>query len=543
MALERFGIFAPVMGIKQDFPSILLPAAFTVNNENVMLRRGEIHRATMRAKELQSSTGGEEPVFTHVQTPDTYPILCYHWYEDKDGGGFLLAFTKAHIYHWNTGTSAWDEKFECSSNCDDWSVVTFNDDTLGPIVVATNNVDKVQWWKGTGNFAVVDDADNGIEVADDEVYLTKAKYVAVFENYLFLANVTVGGSAKRQALYWSKIGQYEEWNSSDAGSDAGSKVFPGGDQIMGLGNFQDFLLIFKERSFYRMWLVSTDDVFNSAVMSESLGTYAPHSIVNGIAGDLYFFASDYTIRQVRGALNDYSVISDPVDIFVKDIPPEYVHKIQATYVYEYGEMWFAIPCKTNVPMSEGEVTENNRVLVYLDGRWCSRKMPVVAFGEYERETAYTIDTIPFPSIDEIGWDTIDNIVADANFRTDLCSDNNGYSYAPHNSELDAGNDYTGYAVLSTDLAEKHALATFKRLSKIKVYARREGAGELTVELKRDHETAWQPVGSVSLAGSKDILVADLPCDYRARHFLLKISAMNHFRFIGVVFEYILVGTN
>jgi len=74
-----------------------------------------------------------------VQTPDENPIIHYHRFTKRSTGSeYLLVFTKAHIYHWNTATLAFDLKFTCSEDCENWETVNYNDK-----VIATNYIDKV----------------------------------------------------------------------------------------------------------------------------------------------------------------------------------------------------------------------------------------------------------------------------------------------------------------------------------------------------------------------------------------------------------------
>jgi len=175
MAKDLFGVFAPILGEKQDFPVILLDKTVQVDKRNILRQYGEVHRRKMRDPDMLDSLDAKS------QTPDGNPIIHYHTFTKRSTATqYVLAFTKAHIYAWNPGTKEWDLKFTCSSDCIEWDTVSYNDK-----VIATNNVDKVLVWDTTGNFVALDDTTNGIEYAEG-VYLTKAKYVTTFENFLIL---------------------------------------------------------------------------------------------------------------------------------------------------------------------------------------------------------------------------------------------------------------------------------------------------------------------------------------------------------------------
>ncbi len=120
----------------------------------------------------------------------------------------------------------------------------------------------------------------------------------------------------------------------------------------------------------------------------------------------------------------------------------------------------------------------------------------------------------------------------------ICGDYSGYSYQLMRSETDDGETYTAYFVVSTDLTNKQGLAFYKRILDLHLYFKSESEGTATIYVKRDNESEWQTVGTVSLIGTEEIVIPHLAPDIRAKHFLFKISSTNFFRFLGVLFEYI-----
>lgn len=592
--LEAFGIFSPVMGIQEALPSITIPEAFTHDNENVVLRYGEIHRCKMRSDQcVDGSNDG-------VVMPDGNPILRYHYYEQADGTDFLLAFTKASAYYWDNSGAKWDRKFVCASDCTTWSVVTY-----GNKMFATNDIDFVQEWDGAdpvfhnaaeadwyntgtittdgdttivgdgtlwdtgGNVAVGDvmyiggeDRQHAIATITDDThitlstactgtnagqsyvcdnnvgidiggsaYLTKAKCLAAFEGYLHALNVTAGGTAYPQGLYWCDTNDGSTWT----GGNSGNTILPGPDPITGTGQVADFLLIFSNRHIDQMWSTDSSLIFNWRRLRNNIGSYSPDSIVSGPNGELFFMDHRKNLRIIRSVMSDMQVVSRSIDPTIQLIQDTLASNVQAAWIDTLEQVWWSVPYGT-------DATANNKVIC-LDtyGAWTKRDMPISAFGRYEEKSTYTIDTIPFDSIDEIGWDTIDSVEARADYRLDICGDSSGYTWNSHNSEQDAGSAYTGYAVVGTDFSSQKGtplVDRFKRLVYVTVIFRREGAGTATIGLKRDFESSWQSLGSVSLEGSTEILWHKINADYRARYFSLKVSATNSFRFIGCIFYYV-----
>ncbi|MCJ7790529.1 MAG: hypothetical protein MUP69_10230 [Candidatus Atribacteria bacterium] len=473
---------------------------------------------TIRIDDVRAIKEGTE-ITDKTQTPDGNPILHYHTFVKRaTATQYLLAFTKKHIYLWNTSTFYWDLKWTCASDCIEWDTVSYND-----MVIATNNVDKVLYWDTTGDFepldtasgieygrtysnetyvdetsaldqkvlkvadtsgkittdkiiigrgtdreeeGVVDTVQSGISLTlvtnltyehkanvnttvdadsadgqkvlnvasttgfsvdefviineggdreetrkiytiqagisltftvdltythtqgqgdavigtggDDDIveeytslYLTKAKYVTAFENYLELGYTYENEVSKPQRIRWSDIGNAEIEGSWRTG-DSGSKETEGEEVVKGFGKYQGNLIIFKEKSYILQWLVSTRAIWGWKLMPSSIGCQSNHSIINDPAGRLYFYASDNTIRDI-----ETGIISGDIDPVIKLINPEYAYLIQAFYMSESEEIWWSIPLESNL---------NNKVIT-LDkkGKWGEIDMSVPAFGEIKEE--------------------------------------------------------------------------------------------------------------------------------------------------------------
>jgi len=565
---QKFGIFSSKLGLKQDFPTILF--AYFTDNQNTYIKNYEIHRI-----------GGMEDILlsggTKVKTPDGFPILHYHLYQKANGDEFLAVFTKKHAYYWDTGTNAFSAAiFTCDSDVTHWSTVTFNN-----YLIATNNSDLVQKWDGTGSFADLDTA-SGLQFGETS-YLTKAKYVAAYENYLIFGWVheKVGETTTEypSKIRWSDLGDESDYDTGDAGAN---RVQSSGF-ITGFGEYKGFFFIFLRDCIYRMWLTTDPTmIFNWLVVSKKIGCVAPDSIINDQDDGLYFFASDYTFRHiVRGE------ISKKIDPVCKNIKPQLVQNIKANYIEEYGQIWWAIP-------HGASATANNLVVAFTTDileseMWIKHNLSVVTIGNYLTES-------------------------EQKFLRDIGSDTEGYTYLLHSDQ--AGTE-TGYFVISTDLMEKKGIVLNKRLLDLDLYfnngtyltgstvdadsasgqkvlnitattnfsvgdkiiinrsGNREEVGSIasihagvsvTLEenltythtavqadeveiighvvayIKRDNEFDWQEMGNIYLYDLKnDIAIRHLAIDYLAKNFQIKISGNNHFECIGLLFQFIPVG--
>ena len=78
-----------------------------------------------------------------------------------------------------------------------------------------------------------------------------------------------------------------------------------------------------------------------------------------------------------------------------------------------------------------------------------------------------------------------------------------------------------------------------------MYFEAESSGTISFAVKRDRENAWQTNDSAAAAMSKSLVnsngnesvALEFNTDFLARHFLMRISATNTFRFLGLVVEY------
>ena len=351
---ESFGIFSPVMGEKRDFPVILIQNVFT-EGENCLLKDGKIIRRKMREKDLLD---GDE---NKVQTPDGNPIIHYHRIVKRATGiEYLLAFTKRHIYHWNPDTKAFDLKFTCSADCENWETVNYNDK-----VIATNFLDMVLVWTTAGDFVALDDTTNGIEY-ETGIYLTKAKHLIVYESYLILGYTYENGNYYPQRMRWNAIGDEADWKTGNSGSAEVGKS----DSLMGFGKYQGLLIVFKASSYYKYWL-TTDTVliFNGVFISMKIGCRCSKSIVNDSKGRLYWYASDGTFKEISAGTISQPIQTDIVDLIYQSS----VEKIRSEFIDETEEVCWAVPIDNEL---------NNLLLTFKEGKWGQVDMAIPSFGGY-----------------------------------------------------------------------------------------------------------------------------------------------------------------
>jgi hypothetical protein len=525
---QKFGILSDFMGDREDIPNIKLPNAYMPESSGVFLQRGL----------LRTIPGANEGAFVDsnsakVQTPDGNPIIRIVRHVSAAGVEYVFAFTKAHIYKWDETNKQYDLFFTCGSDCTLWDTTIIDGK-----IIAVNGVDKVIVWDETTPgtiFAPLGSA-SGLDLDGGTSYITCAKYCAECEGYLILGATTENGTYRGRRERWSSYNDVSDFNVNGNGDTYFKDFLKGSDVLKGFGNYSfggtNFLVVFKEFSIYVQWLVDSLDVWNTDRLAGSVGLLATHSACNDKEGNLYYFASDYTVRKFRGG-----IISMPKDVTIRGINITYQDYIESTFIDSYNQIWWSIP-------SDISSTGNDKVVALnLDYNvWHDYPFAIRAFGDWSRQESYTIDGLDAISATIDGLDAelpyIDYVSNIAGFPLDIASDYSGYTYILHTSETEKGSSLTRKFVISTDLENKMALGWYKRVSKMYVYIAGRGAeGTIALSAKRDNEVNWQSLGTISLESTNAFTIVEISPDIRARHFLIKGESSSLFDVVGILFDY------
>jgi hypothetical protein len=145
-------------------------------------------------------------------------------------------------------------------------------------VIGTNGVNPP--WTAAGGAGA-----NAMTVPAD---LTTAKYVCVFSNFTFLANVTVNGTVHKSRLYWSAIDSISTWSSSDFRDVSKND----GQEITGISVLGETLVIFKNRSIWLGFFTGDSDIpFIFRKSRSNVGCISGGS-VQEVENGLLFLSSD-----------------------------------------------------------------------------------------------------------------------------------------------------------------------------------------------------------------------------------------------------------
>lgn len=174
---------------------------------------------------------------------------------------------------------------------------TFDDETNGLTITAGNYCSFATFLKTlyvcNGNDAPFEwDGSTGTATTSTlPTGVTKPKFVAVFNNYMFYANVFVSSSLNASRLYWCDIKDTSSWpttNFIDVSKDDGQ-------DITGLKVLADRLIVYKTRSIYTIFFTGDVDIPfilpGGGKTNSSVGCIAPYSIQEVQNGHV-FLSSD-----------------------------------------------------------------------------------------------------------------------------------------------------------------------------------------------------------------------------------------------------------
>jgi len=520
--MPEFGIFSDIVAVRDKTPHIKLSQAYMTNDSQwCYYDMNGVERMPGRSPEMAS-----------VQATDENPILRYHFHRATNGSVYCFIFTKAHVYVWDSVNEEMDLMFTCASDCEYWSTVSIN----GKVIV-TNFVDKVQVWSDAtpGTAFTAFGSASGVDTGSG-VYLTKAKFVTVYENYLHFMYTEEGGVTYTGRDRWSSRGVETDFDTTGSG-DTGARDFTDGLWITGHGAYSasstNLMVIFTNKTIETQWLVSDDLVFEWQTHLYNLGCLAPDSVVNDKEGNLYFLGTDKTIHKLFSEQR----YSADIDTTVRSIHPTLNYYVRGYYVESINRIWWSIP-------KDGESTQNDRVIslnLNLLAWDPFMDIGISAFGEYSQQKTYTIDEIPFDTIDSIGWETIDGLENVSGTTLDICGSYDGYTYKIlGNTALDAGSAYTSEVVMGTDLSGSQALSEYKRFNGFWAWFKRfPGVSyEVTVAVKTGEDSDYTTIATIDIStGNNDIIRKWCPCDVRGRDFLIKTSATNDFILYGYKFPF------
>lgn len=516
--MQYVGIFPPNYGLKEDMPVISLADVFTVENENILLRYGQIERARMRLPEFL-----EKSFATGTITATNGSKII-----TASAGAGTWASSATHKPYWT------DRKVSITDGgiTVDYTIDTIND--AGSQITLTVN------YTGTGGAGLaysIGTVAKHVQIPDGNPViryhrLIKTSGVAQLEYILGFTKANIYLWSTSWSAWILKFGptDCEQWDTqsvneqviatnnidyvicwgtttgdlfANLGGDANG-LFLGGTSYLTAAKYIEVFESYVILGFVtidgqvypcvKIWSTNGDETdwdqtgAGDAGMANTeeggfitgLKTWG-HRLIIGKQKQLRVtwlvtgedvFNEDKLAEQ--GNLAAHSMIIDGEGRFYW-LASDYtircmsdgsaitgsidvtMKQINPAY-QKFAEAFYVAPYGIllfSLPIGN-QATGNNQVIWFdsKEGKWGKWNMAIAAFGNWTRQEVYTWSSLPFARWGEWGWDRWSGVENKVGFALDLCSDYDGYSYDLHAAEKDNADDYTGSFVLSTDLLER-----------------------------------------------------------------------------------------
>lgn len=231
--------------------------------------------------------------------------------------------------------------------------------------VFTNNIDPPQRYDGSTCETVPGLPNSGN---------IKARWLALYNNSLFLINTEEGGTSYPQRIRRCAAGDLTNWSTLDAGYD---DLYEDSDYCMAAEILGPYLIVYKERAIVRGEYIGTGGLnykFETVVRGEGLFTSAGVTDL----GDKHFFIGQTNFYEFRGGF-DIEPIGDAVfyRYFGVEaiVDPSYRERTFLVYAEEVDEVWCFMPLA-------GSETCNMMVRYNVAEKTFAERLYTVSFAGY-----------------------------------------------------------------------------------------------------------------------------------------------------------------
>ena len=191
------------------------------------------------------------------------------------------------------------------------------------------------------------------------VGVTIPKFVAEYNNYLFYAHVTQGGSLRASRLHWSALNDTGTWSATDYVDIARDD----GQEIAGIKVLADRLVVYKTRSIYNLFYTGDADVPfilpGGGKSNSEVGCVAPHSIQEVLNGHIFLSHDGFYFYDGNNATK----ISDKVSTTLQSFNQTRYDQVVSMVQKDKNKYWAAFPSSS--------ASTNDRVMVfdYFNNAW------------------------------------------------------------------------------------------------------------------------------------------------------------------------------
>ncbi len=333
---------------------------FLLDTASPNLRGARIHKGLLKKDVDLSIPFGANVSNEYVMHFDNFYM--------ESGSEYLVAASNQEVYFYDANSANFvGLGANLSSDLDHAFCSTSTVDANGnDTFIITNGKDAILKWDGNtaGNVANLGGMGNAT-----------AALAIPFMSRLILANITDGGTSMPRRIWWSKIGNPEDYTVANGGGAI--EMLDTVDWITGLITIGDKLYIFKERSIWELVYIGGIKIFDPRLVIDGIGTYCGKSIIS--LGDAVIFFGPDNIYSFNGA--NVAPLGDQLQPLLYDTETRILNNFKlnrgcSVFVEELYEYWLALP-------TNGATIPNLILKLNLAANsWILRDKEVTAFGYY-----------------------------------------------------------------------------------------------------------------------------------------------------------------
>lgn len=451
----------PLGGLKKDLPSHLVPRHFAPSANGLWSINGKIRRIPGKKRLVDTALDSSGGV-----------MGLYQW--DLDNGtSYFVAITQDKTFYFNAGsfTDIQPAADFTGGNADLFDLIPFFDSSGNDILVITNGVDSIMKWTGTGDIAALGGSP------------TKAKYLEVYKNYLFCANMNGSPTDPRQ-LKFSALGNGESWPAENY-----INLYVSSDVIVRPKMLRDSMVVYKGKSISVLDYIGGSLIFRLRENQiNGLGLIGSRAVQVSPFGPEYHYFIGSDLEMYSFDLLEKIPIGSSIAPVLAQLDPATWNGIVSVKSDEYDKIIWALP-------GRGQ-TGNFDLLVFdikTSGWWVheGEANRIFSVTSGKQTSSLTWDTLPYSTWDTFdvpeGWDSLGAQGQNAQVIFWGCADGRiRYWIAGESDDGTAIDSQYTYPFDNLDGSER----TIKLLNKIVVEVANEGTGNITIQVFTDsRETA------------------------------------------------------
>jgi hypothetical protein len=264
------------------------------------------------------------------------------------GGRSLVACTTEAVYAYSPTYQNW-RFIAWGKGGESGTQKTWRADQVGRYTVLTNNFNEPIVW----DFDLFPDEDTGqaaTEIADlQSLNITRAKCVCEYRGYLFFGNIEQDGVRQPTRLLWSDFQNPLAFDPSITNSDGSARLSGiadldnSGEAILAMEKIGDFLIIYREKSIWRVIPTGDDTIlfqFEELYSGEN-SLYYPNTLVDIGGAHAYMGQDDIFIFDLSSRVPQrIAYIHKASPVIYDDIKNDCEHAVGG-YDEERNEIWFS----------------------------------------------------------------------------------------------------------------------------------------------------------------------------------------------------------